>query len=437
MMGLRIKGLAAAVESALGSESLVDDPESFRDDGRPAEDVDAPGSIDECAELLKLAAREGWAVVPAGQGSWLSVGNPVRRADLVVTTRRLDRLRDHQPDDLLATVEAGASLDSLREALGRERQWWPLDPPGGGTVGATIATGSAGPLAAAYGTPRDLVLGLTAVLADGRIVKAGGRVVKNVAGYDMVKLFTGSWGTLGLITEAHLRLHPTPESDRTRVYFADRVEALTALAADLGRTRSLPPAAAEILAPAAAGALGLEAGEWLMAVRWLGHASAVEDAVATAEGVAAPLALAGEDRSGTLWDKLAAIEESVVPALAVRATVPLRSSGTMIGLARTLGSGQTPALVASPLLGRIWILVSEALYNAGSGSRVWASRIEALRRAARQRGGDVRVERMPQDLRGAVDPWGDPGTSLRLHHGLKAKFDPNGILNPGRFVGGL
>ncbi len=208
--------VAAAIESAMGPRLLYDRPGTFIVDGKPAEVVAEPDSLEELAELMQLAGKSGWAVVPVGHGTWLDVGNPHRQVDLLVSTRRLSGVLEHEPDDLVATVLPGTSLKDLAARLGKAGQWWPLDPLGDGTVGATIATGSAGPLASLYGTPRDLVLGLTVVRPDGRVVKAGGRVVKNVAGYDMVKLFTGSWGTLGIIAKAHLRLHALPQADRSR-----------------------------------------------------------------------------------------------------------------------------------------------------------------------------------------------------------------------------
>ncbi|MHC4993149.1 MAG: FAD-binding oxidoreductase, partial [Planctomycetota bacterium] len=224
---------ALAIESALGAECLLESPKGFVVDGRPAEVVAAPASVDELSELMRLASSARWGVVPAGRGRWLASGTPLQRTDLVLSTRRLMAPVQHQPEDLLATVQAGTTLADLNEELARAGQWWPLDPLGNGTLGATIATASSGPLAATFGSPRDLVLGLTAVLADGRVVKAGGRVVKNVAGYDMVKLFTGSFGTLGIIAEAHLRLYAVPQADETRVISANDSRKLMSVVAEL------------------------------------------------------------------------------------------------------------------------------------------------------------------------------------------------------------
>jgi glycolate oxidase FAD binding subunit len=336
---------------------------------------------------------------------------------------------EHQPEDLLATAHAGTSLGDLNTGLAREGQWWPLDPLGDGTLGATIATGSSGPLAASFGVPRDLVLGLTAVLADGRVVKAGGRVVKNVAGYDMVKLFTGSSGTLGIIAEAHLRLYAVPQSDETRLISADDARKLMSVAADLAASERLAPAAAEILSPAAASATGLRGDEWRMVVRWLGHRVAVKDAVQAFNAMASRRGVQIE-ANNEVWPRVTAIEERLVPALCVRIAVPPRSTAEVIRQAMLIKSAEPPALIAAPRLGRAWIFVDKSMYRAADVRR-WARRIEDLRRMAAEAGGNVRVESAPVELRRVVDSWGDPGRAARIGKGLKKHFDPNAILKPG------
>jgi glycolate oxidase subunit GlcD len=429
------KDVVALIESAIGSDCLLRDPSAYFVDDRQAEVVAAPTSIAELAELMKLASSEGWSIVPAGQGGWLQAGGPVERGGLVVTTQRLGESLKHYPEDLLASVPANTTLADLNAELSKEGQWWPLDPLGGGTVGATIATASAGPLAAAYGTPRDLVLGLTVVRCDGEIVRAGGRVVKNVAGYDMVKLLTGSWGTLGIIVKAHLRLHACPRADTTRAFGAGNPGDLAALATELGGSDSLAPAAAEIASPAAATALGVGIDEWVLAVRWLGHEAAVKDAVRAAKAAAGRRGIRVERRD-KIWQSVTTIEESLRPALAVRVDLPPRSVEEFIGLAGRFGGGWMKPLLAAPLLGRIWVFVPEADYEA-AGERLWALRLAELRREIGESGGCARIERAPARLRSIVDPWGDAGPALRLNGGLKLRFDPDSILKPGFFVGGL
>jgi glycolate oxidase FAD binding subunit len=173
--------------------------------------VASPASVDEAGALLRAAAGLGLAVLPRGAGTRQGWGLPPRRCDLVVDTGRLDAVLEHAAGDQVVRVQAGVRLAALAGVLGQAGQRLALDPPGpGGTVGGLIATGAAGPLRLRYGTPRDLLLGVTMIRADGVIARSGGKVVKNVAGYDIGKLLAGSYGTLGLIAEATFRLHPAP-----------------------------------------------------------------------------------------------------------------------------------------------------------------------------------------------------------------------------------
>src|SRR5437763_1191827 len=169
-----------------------------------------PGSVDEVATLLRDASRDGLAVIPRGGGTKLDWGRPPRRADLVLSTVRLDRVLEHAWGDMTATVEAGCTVARLQHALAEHGQRLACDPlwPERATIGGILAASDNGPLRARFGALRDLIIGVTLVLADGTVAKSGGKVVKNVAGYDLPKLATGSFGTLAVITQAVFRLHP-------------------------------------------------------------------------------------------------------------------------------------------------------------------------------------------------------------------------------------
>jgi glycolate oxidase FAD binding subunit len=181
--------------------------------GTQARYVAEPASTTEAAALLRAAAGLGLTVVARGTGSRLDWATAPGTCDLIIDTGRLDKILEHTAGDLVVSVQAGVRLGDLASVLAAAGQRLALDPPGStGTIGGVIATGAAGPLRYRYGSPRDLLIGITVVRADGTIAKAGGKVVKNVAGYDIGKLFAGSYGTLGLITEATFRLHPLPES---------------------------------------------------------------------------------------------------------------------------------------------------------------------------------------------------------------------------------
>src|SRR5215468_6183880 len=209
----------------------------------------SPASVAEASAVMRVAAEQALTVVPRGSGSRLDWGAPPRRCDLVVDTLRLDQVIEHAAGDLVARFQAGAGMRRLGEALAAAGQQLALDAAPGdgraGTVGGTLATGAAGPRRLRYGTPRDLVIGITVVRADGTVASSGGKVVKNVAGYDLGKLFAGSYGTLGLIVEAAFRLHPLPAAAAyTTADAAGPAEARRMVAAAAGS--QLAPTAVEI-----------------------------------------------------------------------------------------------------------------------------------------------------------------------------------------------
>ena len=209
--------------------------------------VASPSSTAEAAALLRAAAEAGLAVVPRGAGTGFSWGAPPSRCDLVVDLRSMDQILEHAAGDLVARVQAGATIGQLSVALAAAGQQLALDAPAEATVGGVVATGTAGPRRFRYGAPRDLLIGITVVRADGVVARSGGKVVKNVAGYDLGKLFAGSQGTLGLITEATFRLHPLPAAMAwVTAEFgpAERAGAVAAAAAAAGSP--LVPSAVEL-----------------------------------------------------------------------------------------------------------------------------------------------------------------------------------------------
>src|SRR5260221_1402085 len=209
----------------------------------------APGSPDAVALLLGTAHQEGWRVRVEGAGTWLPSDAP---ADLALTTRRLDRVPAIEPQDLTATAEAGIGLDQLRQQLADRGAWLAIDPPGlaGRTFGSIVATATAGPLRQGFGPVKDHLLGVTFVTGDGRMVQSGGRVMKNVAGYDLTRLQAGGFGAFGVIVLVHLRLRALPRADVTHVLEGSRDE-FTQLAEDIAAA-GLTPAALELFSPALA-----------------------------------------------------------------------------------------------------------------------------------------------------------------------------------------
>ncbi|HET6851121.1 MAG TPA: FAD-linked oxidase C-terminal domain-containing protein, partial [Pyrinomonadaceae bacterium] len=242
-----------------------------------------PGSTEEIAEILRLASRERWNVVPAGGMTWLKPQHQTA-ANLIVSTSRLNQIIEHEPADLIAIAQAGVKLVDFNTKLKENGQWLPLDPADDGraTIGGVVATGLGGAQQFGYGRPRGSVIGMKVVMADGSVIKAGGRVVKNVAGYDLCKLFTGSYGTLGVITEVNFKLRPRPAREAT-VIVTGATGDLVSNARRIMDAR-LFPVAAEIVSPAFANRLGITSTDPALLVRFAGNekgvAYQVEEALA-------------------------------------------------------------------------------------------------------------------------------------------------------------
>ncbi|MCZ6891711.1 MAG: FAD-binding oxidoreductase [Chloroflexi bacterium] len=203
-------------EAALAPDDRLGD---YTVDGRIPTAVAIPSGEEQLASVLAFASREGLSVVPRGSGSLGTLGNPPQNVDIVLATTGLEPLIDHRPDDLTVTVSAGVTLGALRERLAASGQWLPLDPPLAPrrTIGGILATDLSGPLSLSQGIARDLVIGMRVAGPDGEVTKSGGRVVKNVTGFDLAKLHIGALGTLGVILEASFKVWPLPSADTTQV----------------------------------------------------------------------------------------------------------------------------------------------------------------------------------------------------------------------------
>jgi glycolate oxidase FAD binding subunit len=414
-------------------------------EGRTPEAAIFPGSIEEVAAVMALATEVGSPVTPWGGGTAASVGMPAGRAGLVMGLSRLGRLLDHEPGDLTATVEAGITVEAFQTALGNRGQWLSLDPPDAGraTVGGVLATNACGPRRHLYGTARDLLLGVTVVTADGSVVKGGGKVVKNVAGYDLPKLFIGSYGTLGVIVEATVKLRPLPEHEELVSVRFDRLKdagaAVRAVAAS-----DLIPNAVELFDGAAAGGAGVTAGSptagGVLVVGFDGVREQVDWQRAELARLAGPLG--GRDvrqLDAAAWPKLgpAARAAFATPA-AVMALAVLPSQVTELmeqgaGIARARG-------LASAWAAHAGVGVVRGALASDPGSKDQAAVAAVLaewREMARAGGGHANLEWAPLAVKSQVPVWDDPGAAGRIMERIKAQLDPRNILNPGRFVAGI
>ena len=362
-----------------------------------------PESTEDVAEVMQLAHAEGWKVRVEGQATWLGPDAP---AQLALSTRALNRVVSVSPEDLVATAQAGAPLDVLRRHLGEAGMWLPVDPPGRPerSLGSVLATATAGPLRLGFGFIRDQVVGLTVVTGDGKIVSTGGRVVKNVAGYDLAKLEIGGFGGFGIITEVNLRLRAVPRADLTMVASGSRDD-LSAAARDI-RDAGIGCASLELVSPT----LAAEP-EWMLAARLTGTDGAVE---ADARRVSA---VAPRD-----WTALASDRSSALWALIARGPV---------GPPVTLRLGVLPEGV-DEMLDAVTRDLDEGLISAGpagGGLRlagdIDAERLRTMRRMLAAREIPLTLERAPWELRREVGHFGAYREGVgALVSKLREVFDP-------------
>jgi len=429
MVDTCLHDLAAIV----GAEHARQAPAPAGPAGSHAPVVVEPGTVAEVGAVMALAQRQRWRACPRGSGSKLDWGTAPYDCDLVVCTTRLNRLLEHAADDLIVRVEAGITLDALQRALAASGQMLALNPPGAGaTIGGILATNASGYRRQRYGTARDLIIGITVVLADGTVAKAGGKVVKNVAGYDLSKLFTGSLGTLGIIVEAAFRLHPRASERRTVILpLQSPVDAAAAIQTLRGSRASLVYDALELQWTAAGGRLvalfeGTEPGVVAQA----------NEALALLASIGPAQVVTGEQEDA-LWNALDRWPWQQPAAgdlqIGVKVTVPPAAAGAalqaMLQFADAYGASHEVVCHAG---------VGVLLLGAGAGSpEPLAGLISALRDFVAGDGGSVVVLSTPSEVTLAVDRWGPVADALPLMHRVKNEFDPLGLLNPGRYVGGI
>lgn len=389
-------------------------------DGLLPEAVLYPASEAEVAACLAAASRHGIAICPRGAGTAVHLGNSPRRLDAVLSLERLNRVLAYVPEDLTITVQAGLSLGELQKLVAGNGQEVALEAAvPAATVGGLIATGAVGPRRAACGGPRDLLLGTLTALADGRVVKTGGRVVKNVAGYDMNKLLVGSLGTLGVITEVTLKLRPVPAAGLTLRLGCEKPGTALAAAEQILNSELLP-VALTLLSPGTARRLAAP-GPWTLAV----------ELAESAANVAYQAQRIGALVPGP-WERLVAAEGFWARVrnylTESRAAYSLRVSTVTGELERQVAAaGPGPDLIAHVGAGTV------LLYGFDSDLGAAAAQADRTRAA----GGAAVLEYAPAASKRGVDVWGPPRPEWRLMRSIKQALDPTETLNPGRYAGGI
>ena len=396
----------------------------------------APANSKQASQIMEFATQENMAIILTGAGTWIEAGEDVSHADIVLSTRRMNRVISHEPADLVATVEAGTTLVEFQRQLAQAGQWLPIDPPDDGraTIGGVVATGLSGAHSFGFGLPRSFVIGMRVTMADGRSINAGGKVVKNVAGYDLCKLFTGSYGTLGLINEVTFKLRPLPAETRT-------VSAVGTFASLLKKGRHLAsdffPVAVELLSHRVARHLDIKcpAGGGVLLVRFAGSDRAVVSQTAMA------LKLLREETSnqsmtvdddGTLWRRFAANQVKFSGDLSWRMSLKPTDLAAVLDDISALENDEAAfkSLEWHAGLGdgRLRATARTPAYH-----REAVRALLKLRERAEALEGRLFLENAPPEIKAEFDPWGNLGSAGELMKRVKAQLDPENLLSPGRF----
>jgi len=404
----------AHLASIVGQEYV-----SLRDKAKPVI-VIVPADAQQVAEVLKFANTNELVVMPTGGGTKLGWGNPVA-PDIELSLARLNEVREHAWQDMTCTVQAGCAWAGMQAQLQRHGQMVALDPlrPDCATVGGVVACNDSGPLRLKYGGLRDLIIGMTVALADGTLAKSGGKVVKNVAGYDIHKLITGSFGTLGVIVEVNFRLHPVEEHART--WTATMPESPGC--ADFGKPlralmdAQIVPSSVQIRVSRRASAVD---------VRVAGPPECLDEYGARIRSILGKFELA--DSVDHVWAARQALFEKA-DALVLKASVlPDEIVDVSAELQQRSAGHDCEIDVVAQATGLMWVAIASA-------PDIAVGLLDGLRARVSTTGGSVVALQVPASIRGRIDPWGPDRGTLPLMREVKRRLDPNRILNPGRFVG--
>ena len=439
------RALHDALKPIVGEAGILPEAqiEAYTFDGHIPKAVVLPASVYEMQDVLRFAVKEDLSVMPAGAGTKLGIGNLPQKVDVVLATTRLNSVVEYEPADLTVTVEAGIRLAALQTVLAQHRQYLALDPPYAGrcTLGGIVATNTSGSLRLRHGTARNQVLGLRVIHANGTVVKSGGKVVKNVAGYDLNKLYIGAFGTLGIITEITLKLSPIPPS--TVILAADfqDVQSVVDTGLNIVRSQTLPMFVNLFINVNIETGVATGTENPTLVVGFGGDPETVAWQVARCQGIMEQNGALGvtinEGESGVQLQRTLQ-EFPARNADTERVIVKLNLKRTNIGefAAQVMDTSWVGDLQGMALLGS-GILYLSVPVTSDTDFQGLAGTLTQLRHSAMDVGGNLIVETAPPELKQLIDVWGPVGDTLGLMQQVKAKFDVEGLLNPGRFVSGI
>ncbi len=451
----RTDHLASELKEIVGETNIVTDLDkrkAYRLDGKAPKAVVSPATIDEVSKVVAFAHEKGLAIIPRGNGTKMGTGGIPKKSDIVLLTTRLQRMPDKDCENLTLTAESGIPLAEIQDNLAREGKGYflPLDPPFSekATLGGIVATNSSGPKRLLYGSVRDLIIGLKTVFPNGDIVVSGGKTVKNVSGYDMCKLLIGSFGSLGIICEATFKLLPLPEKRATLSASFERLEEADGFVREI-MSSQLTPASIETLNAIAMDQLNRRVpfslyGNYLVAIGLEGVVEGVERQISEMGERAKKrgslrVDRLGSNEEGPFWIGLRDFSNGSDPNLiSLKSNFLISKQGEMIGsyerMARELN-------VDCALICHSGNGILHSYLFAGKIDRLktdtFAEFIRRLTAEAVQNGGNLVVESAPLSLKQKIDVWGEVRNDSRIMHRIKEEVDPKGILNPGRFVGGI
>ena len=417
------------LQRIVGESGILPDAQiaNYTIDGLTPKAVVLPASVWEIQDVLRFAAAQHLSVIPAGSGSKLQSGNPPEKVDIVLAMTRINEVVEYEPADLTVTVEAGIQLTSLQEKLADNGQFLPLNPPYASrcTLGGIVAANASGSLRLRYGTARNLVLGLRVVHASGTVVKSGGKVVKNVAGYDVNKLYIGSFGTLGILTEMTLKLSPIPARQALLTAQFQNVQAAAKTGLSIVGSQTLPDFVnllvnSEHAGPTLVTGFGGDAETVTWQLEQARRIMELNSAIGVKE-------VEGESFQ-KLNDAIRAFAESENDSRTVIVQVNLKRTD-IAEFAENVLTNNAEMLA---------LLGSGVLYLKMGQVEGLAETLATLRERVVAAHGSLIIESAPPELKQQLDVWGPVAPRARnLMQQLKARFDEGNLLNPGRFVSGI